>query len=533
MLSIFRTATDETLRDLAEEMRVRETKHFILLFSMGSQFDHLIVQQLAKLGVYCLVADPASVTAADVQKAAPAGIIVSGGPASVHNEPPPFDGAIFDLGIPTFGICLGFQMIAKHVGAAVLPQAVREFGVHTFEIKGDSDLFAGIPQSSPVLETHGDSIQGGSQLETLGSTDNAPIAAGRYEHLYGVQFHPEVTDSTYGPQMYENFVVKICGITDRFPAHDVAKHKIEELRTKVGDKKVLIALSGGSDSSVVAYLLKEAVNGKKGQIKGVYIRGIDRPDDEAFVREYFAKESWIDVEIVDATDQFLEALKGKTQMREKRMAMRGIYKEVLEAKIAEFGADFIAQGTLYTDLRESGHGNATGARVAEIKVHHNTNLGFSVPEIAPLEDQVKDAARSIGRDIGVPEDLLVRHPFPGPGLVVRIEGEVNAESLKIARAIDGIYIEELRKADLYKTVWQAGATVTRSEHTVSKGDDAGMGCVVALWAVWSVNGFTARFAQLPNEFLETTARRITNEVREVGAVVYRISDKPPATIEWG
>ena len=220
-------------------------------------------------------------------------------------------------------------------------------------------------------------------------------------------------------------------------------------------------------------------------------------------------------------------------MREKRLAMRGVYKEILERRIADYDAQFIAQGTLYTDLRESGLGNKTGARVAEIKVHHNTGNGFSVPELTPLDDCVKDSARDIGRELGVPETLLVRHPFPGPGLVVRIEGEVTHASLSVARAIDGIYIEELRKAKLYDSVWQAGAVVTRSEHTVTKGDDAGMGTVVALWAVWSVNGFTARFAQLPYEFLEKVSRRITNEVREVGAVVYRISDKPPATIEWG
>lgn len=529
MLSIFRGATEEALTDLAEEMRVRETKHFILLFSMGSQFDHLIVQQLAKLGVYCLVADPASVTAEDVEKVSPSGIIVSGGPASVHNEPPPFDNAIFDLGIPTLGICLGFQMIAKHVGAQVTPHDKREFGVHTLHVVGNDPLFDGVDRATPVLETHGDSIEAGSEMETLGSTDNAPVAAGHFKHLWGVQFHPEVTDTVAGAQMYENFCVKICGISDRFPAHSVAQQKVDELKKQLAGKKVLIALSGGSDSSVVAYLLKEA----GALLKGVYIRGIDRPDDEAFVREYFFSQPWIEVEIVDATEQFLTALAGQTNMREKRLAMRGIYQEILENKIKEFSAEFIAQGTLYTDLRESGHGHATGARIAEIKVHHNTGITFSVPEVAPLADQVKDSARSIGRDIGVPEDLLVRHPFPGPGLVVRIEGEVTAQSLKIARAIDGIYIEELRKADLYKTVWQAGATVTRSEHTVSKGDDAGIGAVVVLWAVWSVNGFTARFAQLPYEFLEVVSRRITNEVREVGAVTYRISDKPPATIEWG
>ncbi|MCE9540985.1 glutamine-hydrolyzing GMP synthase [Candidatus Kaiserbacteria bacterium] len=530
MLSIFKGASEESLAQIAEEMAVRETKHFILLFSMGSQFDHLIVQQLAKLGIYALVADPASVKADDVRKASPAGIIVSGGPASVHDEPPPFDDAIFDLGIPTLGVCLGFQMLAKHVGAHVTPHEKREFGVHTFKVLATDPLFDGIPVESPVLETHGDAIEPSASLTTLGSTDNAPVAAGRSGHLWGVQFHPEVTDTVQGPKMYENFCVGICGITDRFPAHNVAASKIKELSGKVSGKRVLIALSGGSDSSVVAYLLRDA---KPAALKGVYIRGIDRPDDESFVNEYFASQPWIDVEIVDATDKFLEALRGKTQMREKRLAMRGIYTDVLESKMREFGADFVAQGTLYTDLRESGHGNKTGARVAEIKVHHNTGITFSVPELSPLDDQVKDSARAIGRDIGVPEDLLVRHPFPGPGLVVRIEGEVNANSLKVARAIDGIYIDELRKAGLYASVWQAGATVTRSEHTVSKGDDAGTGIVVALWAVWSVNGFTARFAQLPYDFLGTVSRRITNEVREVGAVVYRISDKPPSTIEFG
>ena len=540
MISIFREASTEALAEIAEELRVRKQTKFILLFSMGSQFDHLIVQQLAKLGVYCLVADPASVKASDVKAAAPAGIILSGGPASAFDEPPPFDKKIFDIGVPVLGICLGFQMWAHHVGAKVLPGDKREFGVHAFTQKRKSTLFSGVGKKTPVLQSHGDKIFPHKKITLLGSTSNAPISAGNHKHLWGVQFHPEVTDTKEGPRLFANFCLDICGITDPYPAHNIAKKKIEELRAQIGNGNVLIALSGGSDSSVVAYLLKKALykatNGNKVEpcrIRGVYIRGIDRPDDEAYVFKCFGKQKWIDVHVVDATDRFLAVLADKRQMRDKRVAMRGVYTEILEHEIAKFGAHFVAQGTLYTDLRESGLGHATGARIAEIKVHHNTGIKFSVPELIPLADCVKDSARDIGRDIGVPEDLLIRHPFPGPGLIVRIEGEVTREKLTLARAIDGIYIEELRKARLYNTLWQAGATLTRSEHTVTKGDNAGAGPVVALWAVWSVNGFTTRFAKLPYEFLDHVSRRITNEVREVAAVVYRISDKPPATIEWG
>jgi GMP synthase (glutamine-hydrolysing) len=523
--------TVAVLEEIAAEKQIRGTSELFVLFSLGSQFDHLIKQQLDELGLYCVVADPAQVTAADIRKLAPKGLILSGGPASVHLAPPPFDAAIFDLKIPVLGICLGFQLWAQHVGATVAAATTKEFGTHLLTITKPEGLFEGLPTTMPVLESHGDRIESGKPLTVLATTEHAPVAAARYQHLWGVQFHPEVTETEFGPDMLRNFCFKICGARDVYPAADVAKRKVEEVRQTVGSGRVLLAVSGGSDSAVVAYILKHALG--PGQVRAVYIKGIDRPDDEQHVREYFGDEDWLELNVVDATDRFVAVLAGHTTMAAKRRAMRGVYKTVLETEARQFKADFIAQGTLYTDLSESGSGHDTGSHKAQIKLHHNTGLDFRLPELTPLDDCVKDSARNLGRLLGVPESLLLRHPFPGPGLVVRIEGEVTAANLQMARHIDGIYVEELRAWGLYETVWQAGAVVTHSVTTGSKGDDAASGVIVALWAVWSVNGFTAQWAELPYDFLRVVSRRITNEVPEVGAVVYRISDKPPTTIEWG
>lgn len=534
MISTFKTADNATMKQLQEEMTVRKTTEVFLLFAMGSQFDHLIKQMLEQLGVFCLVADPHSVKVADVHKLSPQGIIISGGPGSVHAEEIVFHREILDLGIPVLGICLGFQLWAQHVGATVEAADKREFGVHTARRTDlDSDFLKLIPTKFNVLESHGDRILSHPEIVRHASTKHAYYAAGSHKHLYGVQFHPEVTDTEYGREIFANFCFDICEAQDRFPADGVADKKVYELREKIGDEKVLLALSGGSDSATVAYLLREALKDKPRRIRGVYIRGIDRPDDQAFVEHFFGNEDWLELKIVDATSDFLRCLAGAVSMREKRIAMRGVYKSILEAEARKYDASFIAQGTLYTDISESGGGYDAGSRKAQIKLHHNIDLGFSLPELTPLDDCVKDGGRHIGRSLGVPEELLVRHPFPGPGLVVRIEGEVDATNLAVARKIDDIYIEELRKWDLYKNVWQAGAVVTRSEVTCTKGDDAATGLVIALWAVWSVNGFTARAAELPWDFIRHVSQRITNEVHEAGTVVYRVSDKPPSTIEWG
>lgn len=536
MVSTLKKVTKDVMRELREEMHVRKTHELFLLFALGSQFDHLIKQALDKLGVFCLVADPASIKAADVARLQPIGIILSGGPVSVYDQPPPFDAEILNLGIPVLGICLGFQLWAQHIGAQVVPAEKREYSTHELTLVKKSKLFAECPVSMPVLESHGDKVIG-AKLKVLASTENAEIAAASYRHLYGLQFHPEVTETIYGQQIFHNFCFKICKAKDSFPAQQVAQIKVRQIAKKIKGKNVLLGLSGGSDSATCAYQLKAAreLNRGQGKIFGVYIKGIDRPDDEEHVRKYFADQDWLELIFVDATADFLKALKGKSGMHAKRVAMRGVYKSILEEQARKYQCRFICQGTLYTDISESGLGYDSKAVKAQIKLHHNVNLGFSeeFEELLPLADCVKDSGRQIGRELGVPEELLIRHPFPGPGMLVRIEGIITRKKLAIAREADRIFIEELRCWKLYETIWQAGVVVTKSITTCTKGDDANQGYVLAIWAVWSVNGFTARPVRLPWDFIDRVTQRLCNEIRECGAVVYRTSPKPPSTIEWG
>lgn len=541
MIQTLKRLTPAVQGAIREEMTVRKTNEVFILLPMGSQFDHLIKQQLDKLGVFCLVADPGSIKADDIERLKPKGIVISGGPSSVVTEPPPFDEKIFDIGIPVLGICLGFQMWTKHIGARVTPASRndrREYNQHPIKVPREDLLFADIRSERnsvitelSVLQSHGDRIEPCPEITILAESDNSPVTAargaGQFSHLWGVQFHPE-QDTPCGPKIFENFCRGICQAKDRFPSEDIAATKIRDLREKVGDKKVLLALSGGSDSSITAYLLKGA--GLAGQTRAIYIKGIDRPDDEAYVRKHFG---WLEVKFVDATSDFIRALRGKRTMPAKRRTMRRVYKRILEREAKRFGASYIAQGTLYTDITESGGGYASAARKAKLKQHHNVNLGFSMGELTPLSDMVKDNARDLGRSIGVPEELLVRHPFPGPGLIVRIGGEITRRKLLMARQLDGIYIEELRCADLYRSVWQAGVNITEAQHTWTGGDDAGIGPVIMYWGVWSTNGFTAQAARFPNEFHERLTRRFQNEVLGIGAVVYRTSGKPRSTIEAG
>jgi len=575
------TVTDAVLAELAEEMAIRQTKEVFTVFSFGSQYDHLIKLRLAQIGVFAVVADPARVRVEDIEKIGPKGIILSGGPGSMVVAPPPFDDRILEIGIPVLGICLGLQKIARHAGNTVTPAAKREFGVHELVIHNHDGLFAGLDHFSsiPVLESHGDRVEPDGNLVILASTDHAPAAAARWRHLWGVQFHPETTHTPHGTKIFENFCFGISGAKDRFPAKFVAAQKISEIQRAIGSDRILLALSGGSDSSVVAHLVGAAVGEEPGRVRAIYIKGVDRPDDEAHVIKHFGNLGWLELKIVDATDELLTQLAGIESMPEKRRAFKVVYPRVLVREALAIRAPWIGQGTLYTDNVESGLGHATGARHARIKEHHNTGLAELVAAsglrlLEPLDTEVKDTARAIGYEIGVPVELLERHPFPGPGQVVRIEGPVTAQKLALAHTSDGIFIEELRAAKYYETAWQAGAVVTdinrrerrrtgrdliqsktaegkvrtlfgealrragltnmwsgailsESVHTGAKGDDAALGRVAVLWAAKRGSGGVMRWHELPEDVLRIVSRQITDEVPEVGAVVYSLADLAP------
>ncbi len=531
---------------ILEELDRRGTRELIVLFSLGSQTDHLIKMRVGALGVYVVMADPHTVQQPHIHKLQDAGIdvkgiILSGGPASVHTRDDGvyFDARIFNMSIPVFGICLGFQLWAQHAGYLVEPASMPEFGRHSLEFYMGSSaatamLFAAVPVGSQVVQSHHDHVVGGEDLQILASTDNTPVAAARYENLWGVQFHPEVTETDHGRQMLKNVCENIFGMRDFFKARDVSETKITELREQLGNKRAVIAFSGGTDSTVSLELLSRAVDFQPGRIRAVYIEGIDRADDERRAREYCAARPWIELVVISAREQYLEALEGLTDMREKRKAMRGVYLPILLEQCRDFGATYIVQGTLYTDISESGGGAQSGARKAQIKLHHNVNLDFEeIQELTPLDDQVKDTVRAMGEALGVPADTLYSQPFPGPGLVVMIEGEVTSEKLETARACDAIFIEMLRESGLYEQVWQACVFVLDSRVPVSKGDDAGMQQVIVLRAVTSTDGFTAEWARLSHEFIAAVSRRIPNEVPDIGRVLYDTTSKPPGTIVWG
>ena len=520
----------------------------IPILDFGSQYAQLIARRVREKGVFSELVRP-DISAADLKKLNPRGIILSGGPSSVYDAgAPKCDPRIFQLGVPVLGICYGLQIMAHSLGGKVSPAKSREFGRAKLHIerapdqKGDKALAAkqhallnGLPQETTVWMSHGDQVdEVGGDFVPLASTPTCPMAAVAHKTrpFYGVQFHPEVTHTPRGEQLFQNFLYEICRCSGSWTMGNFIEHTVARIRKQVGKAKVICGLSGGVDSSVTAALLHKAVGD---QLVCIFVdNGLLRKDERTAVESTFRDHFHVDLRVSDASEQFLSALAGVTEPQQKRKI---IGKEFIDAFKREAetidGAKFLAQGTLYPDVIESGHGYAGTA--ANIKLHHNVGglpeqLGFDLVE--PLRELFKDEVRQVGEVLGLPESLVWRHPFPGPGLAVRVIGDITPEKLRVLRDADEIVLEELIAADLYRKTAQVFAVLLPIGTVGVMGDARSYDSVIAIRAVESKDFMTADWARIPFDTLATMSNRIINEVRGVNRVVYDISSKPPATIEW-
>jgi GMP synthase (glutamine-hydrolysing) len=513
----------------------------ILVLDFGSQYTQLIARRIRELGVYSEI-HPFNVPLDTIRSLGPIGIILSGGPSSVyaHGAPIPPE-EIYELGIPILGICYGLQLIATHHGGKVDASAKREFGKATLSIDSHGDLFAGLPGSTQVWMSHGDALSALPKgFEPIAHTSNAPICAIRdpKRKIFGVQFHPEVVHTPDGKMILSNFVKGVCGAHMTWTPAAFVESSIQEIRTRVGGARVLCALSGGVDSSVAAVLIHEAIGE---QLHCVHIdNGLMRKDESALVVRTFKDQYHIPLTFVDASSVFLDRLAGVEDPERKRKIIGTTFIEVFEAEAKKLEAaapdghpyKFLAQGTLYPDVIESV--SFKGPSVT-IKTHHNVGglpdkMNFALLE--PFRELFKDEVREVGRNLGLPEELIGRHPFPGPGLAVRVISDITRPKLDLLREADAIFIDEIQKAGLYDDIWQAFAVLLPVRSVGVMGDDRTYESTVALRAVTSVDGMTADWAHIAPEVLSVISNRIINELRGVNRVVYDISSKPPATIEW-
>jgi GMP synthase (glutamine-hydrolysing) len=461
---------------------------------------------------------------------------MSGGPASVYEKNAPrCDEKIFELGVPILGICYGMQLGCQILGAEVIPAQKREYGRTNLDITDGSDLFANLPDSIIAWASHGDQVgQLGKDFEKLASTDTCPFAAVRNKKkkFYGVQFHPEVSHTPKGELILQNFLYGICGCSGDWKMSDFVSQTVETVRRRVGDASVICGLSGGVDSSVTASLVHKAIGE---QLVCIFVdNGLLRKNERENVVSTFRDHFHIDLRVVDWSKQFLAGLKGITDPQQKRKVIGAEFIKAFKSEAVKIpNAKFLAQGTLYPDVIESG--SKDGNPAANIKLHHNVGalpaeLGFELVE--PLRDLFKDEVRVVGEYLGLPEDIVWRHPFPGPGLAVRIIGEITPQRLEVLRSADEILIDEIKSAGLYRKNSQA-LTVLLPVSTVGvMGDERSYENVIAIRAVETSDFMTADFSQIPYEVLGLIASRIINEVRGVNRVVYDVSSKPPATIEW-
>jgi len=515
----------------------------VLILDFGAQYTQLIARRVREQGVYCEIL-PWDVTSDDVRKWKPKGIILSGGPESVTDkEPPRAPQAVFELGVPVLGICYGMQTMAQQLGGKVLPSNHREFGYAEVASIAPNKLFDGLfdrrdAQGRAILDvwmSHGDRVESlPPGFTAVAQSANAPLAAMVDEdrRFYAVQFHPEVTHTLQGKVLLERFVREICGCEPLWSVGNIIEDAIARVRAQVGKGKVLLGLSGGVDSSVVAALLHKAIGE---QLVCVFVdHGLLRLNEGDQVMKIFAQNLGVKVIRVDAEARFLGALRGETDPEKKRKIIGGEFIKVFDEESHKLeGVDFLAQGTIYPDVIESA-GSKTG-KAHVIKSHHNVGglpANMRMKLVEPLRELFKDEVRRLGVELGLPREMVYRHPFPGPGLGVRILGEVRKDYADLLRQADAIFIEELRRHDLYDKTSQAFAVFLPVRSVGVMGDGRRYDYVVALRAVETIDFMTAHWARLPYDFLDICSRRIVNEVKGISRVVYDISGKPPATIEW-
>ena len=505
----------------------------IVVLDFGSQYTQLIARKLRENGVYAEIY-PYNEPIEKIKEKNPQGIILSGGPASVYEKDAYHpDPKIFELGLPILGICYGMQLITQHFGGVVIPADHHEYGKAELYFDGENEIFTGTKDGQIVWMSHGDRVDLlPDGFEKIAYSDNSPYAAiaNKEKKIYAFQFHPEVYHSQEGSKLLKNFAKYICGCESTWNVGSFAKEKIEEIRKKVGDKKVLCGVSGGVDSSVVATLLHEAIGD---QLVAVFVdHGLMRENEAEQVQAMF-KSRGIDLITVDAKDIFLNRLKGVTDPEEKRKIIGETFIEVFDKEAKKHGdIEFLAQGTLYTDVIES---VSVKGPSKTIKSHHNVGglpdwMTFEL--IEPLREIFKDEVRELGLELGLPKDMIGRHPFPGPGLAIRVMGEVNEEALRLLRRSDTIMQEELKAFGYYDKVWQAFTVLLNVKSVGVMGDNRTYDNTVCVRMVESVDGMTATFARIPHELLERISSRIINEIDGINRVVYDISSKPPATIEW-
>ncbi len=509
-------------------------KEKILILDFGSQVTQLIARRIREQSVYCEI-HPYNVPLAVIREFAPKGLILSGGPASVYDkEAPQCDARIFELGVPVLGICYGMQLMTHMLGGKVERSLKREYGRAVMALDDIADLFAGFDGSAEVWMSHGDRIEQMPQgFMRISHTEHCPVAAMKDEkrRFYGVQFHPEVVHTPRGEEMLGNFIYSICDCRPVWTMANFIETAVDDIRRKVGNGKVICALSGGVDSSVVAVLLHKAIGD---QLNCIFVNnGLLRKGEADKVVNLFSRHFRINLDYVDATDRFLEKLAGVTDPEQKRKIIGNEFIYLFEEEARKMGrVDYLAQGTLYPDVIES---VSTKGPSAVIKSHHNVG---GLPEkmnlslLEPVRELFKDEVRLLGKELGMPDEVIHRQPFPGPGLAIRCIGEISRDKLDILREADAIVLDEIRKAGLYRDIWQSFAVLLPVKTVGVMGDARTYDYTVALRAVNSIDGMTADWVKLPYEILGNISSRIINEVKGVNRVVYDISQKPPSTIEW-